>query len=356
MPRSSLFKVNRLCLKLALAVAAVVLGLGGGLYLASGLAGGALGGAAVGGGALAVGGATYAIAYMLLDARLRLARTTLRRIRRHDFEQLEAARITRGDELDALLRQVYRTGLSLEKEISELRKMEDYRREFLGDVSHELKTPIFAIQGFAETLLGGGLEDERFRRAFVEKILRNAARLSVLARDLQEISRIETGELKMQMAPFDLQAMVAEVLEQLEPAAQHRDVRLRHHIPAGLPRVVGDRERLRQVLVNLVDNAVKYNNPGGHVEVVARVLPAGEVKVSVVDDGIGVAPQDVPRLTERFFRVDKSRSRAQGGTGLGLAIAKHILQAHDRRLVIESQPGRGSTFGFTLPPAQAATS
>ena len=302
--------------------------------------------------AAASGLVAYAVAHRLLAFRLHLARSTLKQIRKHQFENLEAAHTPRDDELGEVIWQVYRTGLAQEKEIRALRKMEDYRREFLGNVSHELKTPIFAVQGFAETLLNGALDDPRFRRSFVEKILRNTDRLNNLTRDLSEISRLETGELKMTMAPFDLWRTLGEVAESLEPLAQSRGVVLQCRAPEGLPPIWGDRERIRQVLLNLVTNAVAYNNPGGHVDVVARRLPSGEVKVSVVDDGIGIASEDVPRLTERFYRADKSRSRNQGGTGLGLAIVKHILAAHERALVVESVPGKGSTFGFTLPTAK----
>lgn len=337
-------RINRIALKLAGAVAAGTLVLALVVYAASlGAGWGALGLA------LGAGGMTLYVAHRILAERLELARSTLRQIRRHQFENLDATRLQRNDELGALIWEVYRTGQALEKEIRELKRLENYRREFLGDVSHELKTPIFAIQGFAETLLEGALEDEQHRRRFVEKILRNASRLSNLASDLAEISRIETGELQMTVESFSLPALVEEVVESLEPAARAQDVAVRHHVPNNLPPVKGDRERIRQVLINLSDNAIKYNNPGGHVELVARLLPSGEVKVSVVDDGLGVAPEHIPRLTERFYRVDKSRSRVQGGTGLGLAIVKHILGAHERQLVVESSPGRGSTFGFTLP-------
>ncbi len=301
-----------------------------------------------------VGGAAYVVARRLLARRLMLARTTLRRIRKHQFERLEAPRTPQddephGDELSALVWQVYRTGQALEEEIRELKKMENYRREFIGNVSHELKTPIFAIQGFAETLLEGALEDERVRHTFVEKILRNAGRMDHLARDLAEIARIETGELQMTPALFELEKLVREACESLEVAARAGRVTLRCQIGPHLPMALGDRERLRQVLINLIDNAIKYNREGGRVEVSARRLPDGRIKVSVVDDGIGIAPEHVPRLTERFYRVDRSRSREQGGTGLGLAIVKHILGAHGSRLLVESTPGRGSTFGFTVP-------
>jgi two-component system phosphate regulon sensor histidine kinase PhoR len=299
---------------------------------------------------------TYAGAVALLAPRMELARSTLEQIRKRRFDHLEAvAHRPGGDELNNLLSQAYRTGQVLEKEIEALRKVENYRREFLGNVSHELKTPIFSIRGYAETLLDGALEDPVVNRGFVEKILRNANRLGHLTNDLVEISRIETGELKMTMKPFDLARTTQEVTELLEPVAQDRSVQMLNLVPRTLPLVMGDEDRIRQVLVNLADNAIKYNNPGGHVELVARLLPSGEVKVWVADDGLGIAPQHLPRLTERFYRVDKSRSRQQGGTGLGLAIVKHILGAHNRTLMIESSPAAGSTFGFVLPAAPAGT-
>jgi len=296
--------------------------------------------------------ATYIASYQVLHNRMELARRTLHQIRRHQFENLETTESPKGDELNALIWQVYRTGLALEKEIRELRKIENYRRDFLGNVSHELKTPIFAIHGFAETLLDGAIHDERFSEAFVEKILRNAKRLHNLAQDLAAIARIETGELKMTMEPFHLARLVREIIESLEGTAADKTITLQYHLSEGLPTVMGDRERIGQVITNLVDNAIKYNDEGGHVEVVARRLPTNEVKISIVDNGIGIPPQHIARLTERFFRVDTSRSRSQGGTGLGLAIVKHILGAHKQTLRIESGPNKGSTFSFALAVAE----
>ncbi len=338
-------KLHRLSLKLA-GVAAGAAGLAG---LVAWALGAPLWGAVLG--VVLAGGSVYAASYRLLARRLGLANSTLRQIRRHRFERLEAVHLPKGDEMNDLIWQVYRTGQALEAEMQRLKKMEDYRREFVGTVSHELKTPTFAIQGFAETLLDGALDDERVRRTFVEKILRNADRMNHLARDLAAIARIETGELQMQEAPFALPELVREVNESLELAAEAKEIVLDHRFPDTLPPVVGDRNHLRQVLSNLVDNAIKYANPGGRVAVVVRQLPEGPVKVAVVDDGIGISKAHIERLTERFYRVDRSRSRDQGGTGLGLAIVKHILSAHGAELTVDSVPGRGSTFGFTLPAA-----
>lgn len=364
--------VHRLAWKLAGVVAATAgaLAVGGHLLGAAWPLEEGLAAAAV------LGGGAYVAAWRLVARRLETARILLRHVRRFEFEALEAREASheearppeagetalpgeerspaqrRRDELDALLDETRHTGQTLAEELHELRKMENYRREFIGNVSHELKTPIFSIRGFSETLLEGALEDESVRRSFVEKIMRNADRLRHLASDLAEIARIETGELKMTVAAFALRPLVQEVVESLEPVAKEKGVTLQERLPEGLPQVKGDRERLRQVLTNLVDNAIKYNEAGGSVEVAARQMPSGAVKTYVVDDGIGVAPEHIARLTERFYRVDQSRSRSQGGTGLGLAIVKHILGAHGSELTISSSPHHGSTFGFALQAAE----
>ncbi|PSQ81269.1 MAG: histidine kinase [Bacteroidetes bacterium QS_8_68_15] len=366
--------------------ALVVAGAAGLAWTGASLTGGAWGWAVPV--AAALGAAAYVAARRLTGERLEAVRALLHRLRAFDFEGLgededgggapsgdapaaeyddddddrgsdDDARADvslRRDEVDALLVEARRTGRVLADRMRELRKMENYRREFIGNVSHELKTPIFSIQGFAETLQGGALEDEDVRGSFVEKILHNADRLRHLARDLAEIARIETGELEMTVTTFPLGPLVEEVTESLGPVADEKEVALSERLPEGLPRVRGDRDRLRQVLSNLVDNAVKYNTEGGAVEVAARRMPGGDVKVYVVDDGVGVEPEHVERLTERFYRVDQSRSRQQGGTGLGLAIVKHILGAHGSKLSVSSSPGHGSTFGFVLAAASGSGS
>lgn len=233
--------------------------------------------------------------------------------------------------------------------LRQLKQIENYRQEFLGDVSHELQTPIFAVQGFAETLLDGALEDHAVNRAFVEKILRHSKRLSTLVNDLSHIAQIETGSLKMNVVSFNPSALVADVEESLGLAAEPATIELSHFVGPDVERARGDEARIRQVLENLVSNGIKYNEPGGRVEITVRRNEEGGVIFSVTDDGIGLSDEDFPRVTERFFRVDKSRSRERGGTGLGLAIVKHILEAHGSGLRIHSQLGRGSTFSFELP-------
>ena len=350
--------VHRIAFRVALTTAATVGAVGAALALgldAALPAAEALGVALASAIGLAVvaGAVAYAAVQSRIGGRLELARRTLREARKRRFDGLAAlAAAADRDELDALIQQVYRAGRALQAEIERLETMESYRRDFLGDVSHELRTPIFAVTGFAETLLDGALDDDRVRRRFVEKVLANARRLEALTRDLTDISKLETGRMQLRRAPFALKGLAVEVAEGLERMAAEQGVDLQVRMPDGLPLADGDRDRVRQVLANLVENAVTYNNPGGHVEVAARRLPSGDLRVSVVDDGIGVPTADVPRLTDRFFRVDKSRTREQGGTGLGLSIVKHILEAHGQRLAVESRPGYGSSFAFTLPAAE----
>lgn len=328
--------------KLAVPVVGVV-GLGGlvlGLSVGASLAS-----------AFIVGLVAYAAVWGLLHRRLQTIHDLLHHLRAHRFEELGTSPSPRGDEIDGLVWELHRTGQMLNREIDDMRRMESYRREFIGNVSHELKTPIFSIQGFAETLSDGALEDPSVNHAFLQKIVRNANRLDRLARDLSEIARLETGTMDMQVTAFDIDALAEEVIETLQPKAEEQDVQLRLDMPADpLPAIEGDRERIRQVLVNLIDNAIKYNEPGGYVAVSATPVD-GAVRVAVRDDGIGIPERHLNRLTERFYRVDKSRARHQGGSGLGLSIVKHILSAHDAQLDVESTVGKGSTFTFVLPVA-----
>jgi len=339
--------VNRLAAKIAGPVA-----LAGPIFWYA--AGGAPFWSAVGGGLLS-GAVAYGAAYFWLDGRLRRTGAALRHLRRHHFHDL-APPSDPNDELGVLMREVHRTGQKLENEIRELKELESYRQEFIGNVSHELKTPIFSVQGFTETLLDGALKDDAVNRTFLEKILHNVNRLDTLAQDLSAITEIETGEMEMSTAPFQISEVFGDVLDSVQLKADQKNIAVQQQLDAPLPEVYGDRDRIQRVLVNLVDNAIKYNEAGGTVVLRAQSQSTSEVSVEVNDDGIGISSKHLPRLTERFYRVDKSRSRNQGGTGLGLAIVKHILGAHDRDLHVESTPGEGSTFHFTLPTAPRPTS
>ncbi len=295
-----------------------------------------------------VGVVTFFAILWMIRQQVDALRSTLETIgqKKEEFMYDEVSRPQ--DELTHLLRLAHEAGQRVASQMQELEQTEHYRREFLGNVSHELKTPIFAIRGFAETLLDGALDDERVRRSFVKKVLRNAHRLGNLAEDLSSVARIEMGELAMDLQPLNLIELSTEVLESLESKASKRNITLRLSMQENLPEVMADPHHIGQVLSNLIDNGIKYGRDGGQIEVIARTLSEPLVKVSVVDNGVGIPSEYISRLTERFFRVEPSRSSKLGGTGLGLAIVKHILSAHNSQLMIESIPDRGSTFGFAL--------
>lgn len=239
-------------------------------------------------------------------------------------------------------------------DVTELRQLERVRTEFVANVSHELRTPLTAIQGYLETLLSGALEEPENARRFLEIVLRHSERLGRLLNDLTDLSNIELGKVTLRKEPVRLDELVASVVEIIGPRAARSRVGVTAATPAELPAVVADRDRLVQVLINLVDNAVKYTPEGGAVTVTARATGDGTVEIAVADTGIGIPAADLPRITERFYRVDKTRSRELGGTGLGLAIVKHLVLAHGGELRIESQEQQGTTVRFTLPIHPAA--
>jgi len=254
-------------------------------------------------------------------------------------------------------------------EITELKKLEAVRRDFVANVSHELRTPLTAIRGYAETLLGGALDDPENSRKFLGVIERNSERLTRLIDDLLVLSDLELGRTGLQRTSVPVTAAVEAAFEVVGEKAGRGGVQLHHDDVNELPPIDGDSDRVEQVLVNLIDNAVKYTPSGGSVTVTARCLTDGErdngaaktrggdyVEIAVCDTGIGIPSQDLPRLTERFYRVDKARSRELGGTGLGLAIVKHIVQAHGGWMRIDSELGRGTRVRVAFPARRAATS
>jgi two-component system phosphate regulon sensor histidine kinase PhoR len=237
----------------------------------------------------------------------------------------------------------------LRTDIVQLRKLERHRTEFLGNVSHELRTPIFALQGYIETLLNGAVNDPNVSTSFLRKALDQASRLNALLEDLIDISRIESGEMKMSFRYFRLNEFLESVCEDLRPEAERKHVALR--IESGFPpemELYGDKERLRQVFSNLIANGIYYNKPEGLVIVSAKPV-AGGVRIAVKDTGIGIPQEHQGRIFERFYRVDRDRAREQGGTGLGLAIVKHIVEAHRSKVELTSTEGVGSEFSFVLP-------
>ncbi|MGH7599984.1 MAG: ATP-binding protein [bacterium] len=237
----------------------------------------------------------------------------------------------------------------LRDDLKQMRKLETMRTQFLGNVSHELRTPIFAVQGYLETLLEGKVENEQIKRSFLEKTYRQAERLNNLLTDLIDISRIESGEMQMSFRYFDPQDWLGKQVADLQARAQEYNITLSLVKPKFARRisVLGDRERLTQVIINLADNAIKYNLPGGKVEIGYRDKRES-VEIFVSDTGRGIPSEHLSRIFERFYRVDKERSRSVGGTGLGLAIVKHIVEAHDSEVNVWSEMGKGSTFSFVL--------
>jgi two-component system phosphate regulon sensor histidine kinase PhoR len=234
-------------------------------------------------------------------------------------------------------------------DVTALRQLERVRTEFVANVSHELRTPLTAIQGYLETLLSGALEERENARRFLEIALRHSERLGRLLNDLTDLSNIELGKVALRREPVRVDEVVASVVGIIAPRAARAKVDVTSHVPPDLPQVPADRDRLAQILINLVDNAVKYTPEGGSVTVTARRVAESTIETAVTDTGIGIPPADLPRITERFYRVDRARSRELGGTGLGLAIVKHLVMAHGGQLGIESEQERGTTVRFTLP-------
>ena len=234
-------------------------------------------------------------------------------------------------------------------DVTALRQLERVRTEFVANVSHELRTPLTAIQGYLETLLSGALEERENARRFLEIALRHSERLGRLLNDLTDLSNIELGKVALRREPVRIDEVVASVVGIIAPRAARAKVDVTSHVPPDLPQVPADRDRLAQILINLVDNAVKYTPEGGSVTVTARRVAESTIETAVTDTGIGIPPADLPRITERFYRVDRARSRELGGTGLGLAIVKHLVMAHGGQLGIESEQERGTSVRFTLP-------
>jgi two-component system phosphate regulon sensor histidine kinase PhoR len=253
-----------------------------------------------------------------------------------------------ADEIGQVARAVNEMVDRLKVDIAQLQKLERVRSEFLGNVSHELRTPIFSLQGFLETLLNGAVDDPAVNRDFLQKAYSHAERLNTLLGDLINISQIESGEMKLSFRYFRLREFLASVVNDFQPVAE------RHHVHLSLDSqlssdvdVFGDKERLSVALGNLIENAIKYNKPGGEVALSCK-QGDGRVQIVVADTGVGIAREHLPRIFERFYRVDKDRSRDVGGTGLGLAIVKHIVEAHGSNVQVESDVGKGSSFSFTL--------
>jgi two-component system phosphate regulon sensor histidine kinase PhoR len=239
--------------------------------------------------------------------------------------------------------------IARQKEIEALQKNAEFRREFIADISHELKTPIFATQGYIHTLLDGAIDDKQVRMKFLKRAAKSLDSLDVLVKDLLTLNQMESGVIKFTFTEFDLKDLIQEVIDQLEHKASKRDVAIKLEFePEKAHLTRADRPKIYRVCQNLIFNAVKYNHDGGEVKVAIKTHK-NTIQVDVKDNGQGIPPEDLKRIFERFYRVEKSRSKERGGTGLGLAIVKHILEGHKSKISVSSTVGKGSIFSFSLP-------
>lgn len=235
-----------------------------------------------------------------------------------------------------------------DSELEELEKLAAYRRRFIGDVSHELKTPIFNIQGFIHTLLDGAIDDPAVNTQYLQRAARNVERLQMIVEDLETINKLEAGQMVLEISNFDIYALAEEVFADLEIRANERSIRLVFKEGADQHFMVkADKESIRQVLINLVHNSIKYGLEGGQTKLSFYDVET-YILVEVSDNGLGIAEEHLPHVFDRFYRADKHRSREAGGTGLGLSIVKHIIEAHHQTINVRSNVGQGATFGFTL--------
>lgn len=235
-------------------------------------------------------------------------------------------------------------------DITELRRLEKIRQDFVANVSHELRTPISSIKGYAETLLEGAIEDKDNAKEFIGIIYQDSNRLASLINDLLDLSKIESGKLQMSFAELDPVLLIKKAVTVIDNQAKAKSIALQIDIPQSLPKIKADETRFSQVMINLLDNAIKYSSEGGTATISAKVAD-NTLQIDISDTGIGISEKDLPRIFERFYRVDKARSRELGGTGLGLSIVKHIVSAHGGHVWVKSELGSGSTFSFTIPLA-----
>jgi two-component system phosphate regulon sensor histidine kinase PhoR len=252
-------------------------------------------------------------------------------------------------DMATLTKQVKQFAMDKKMEIETLKIREEYRREFLGNVSHELKTPLFTVQGYLSTLIDGAINDKSVRKKYLERAEKGVERLIYIVEDLDMIAKLEMGDVNLEIAPFDIVELVQNVFDLLELNADNKNIILMFDRKYNKSiQVFADKGKIQQVLTNLIMNSIKYGNQNGTTEVTIEDLIEDKLIVRIRDNGEGIESHNIPRLFERFFRVDKSGARSEGGSGLGLSIVKHILEAHGEKIYIESEFGKGSEFSFTL--------
>lgn len=264
-----------------------------------------------------------------------------------ESSSLRGKRIT--TDMATLTRELEKFARDKKLEIETLKIQEEYRREFLGNVSHELKTPLFTVQGYLLTLLDGAMNDKTLRKKYLQRAEKGVERLTYIVQDLDMITKLEVGDLNLQFSKFNIVELIQNVFDLLEMKADRKGIILMFDAKYIKPVMVyADQEKTQQVVTNLVMNSVKYGKENGTTEVSIEDLVNNKVIVRVKDNGEGIDQKHIPRLFERFYRVDKSGARTEGGSGLGLAIVKHIIEAHDEKIYVESTFGQGSEFSFTL--------
>ncbi|MFA7138663.1 MAG: ATP-binding protein, partial [Bacteroidales bacterium] len=284
--------------------------------------------------------------------KIKLIYKTIHNLKRPKGQKTSTIDVNERDVLEKVNTEVREWAESQRQIISDLEQTASYRREFLGNVSHELKTPIFNIQGYVLTLLDGGLEDPAINRKYLLKTEQSINRMIAIVNDLEAITKLESGELLPKKSVFDILQLTTEVIEFLEVKAKKigNKITIAGSHERSIP-VFADREKIRTVLTNLIDNSIKYSKGMNGRTVISFFDLDENILTEISDDGIGIPEESIPRLFERFYRTDKARSREQGGTGLGLAIVKHIIHSHNQTINVRSKQGVGTTFGFTLEKA-----
>ncbi len=307
---------------------------------------------------LALLGAVFGVAfvanfYLIRYYIFRRVKLIYKIIHRHKLpSDFKASKIDMGKNiLESVEEDVGKWVEQTDRDFEELERLATYRRRFIGDVSHELKTPIFNIQGFIHTLIDGAVDDPEVNMLYLQRAARNVERLQTIVEDLETINKLEAGQMVLDLRDFDIHELTDEVFADLEMRANERNVRLTFKEGASQHiRVRADKESIRQVLMNLIHNSIKYGKEGGLTKVSFYDVES-YILIEVSDNGIGMDAEHMKHVFDRFYRVDKHRSREAGGTGLGLSIAKHILEAHKQSVSVRSTVGQGSTFGFTLEKA-----
>ncbi|MEM6514552.1 MAG: ATP-binding protein [Bacteroidota bacterium] len=299
---------------------------------------------------------TYILCFIIIQ--FRVERFIYRRVKRiyDDLTLLESTSLRNQPittDMATLTREIDKYAKDKKVEIETLKIREEYRKEFLGNVSHELKTPLFTVQGYLLTLLDGAISDPNISNKYLKRANKGVERLIYIVRDLDMITKLEVGDLSLNIDTFDIIELVESVFDLLEMKAAKKKISLIFDMDYPKPiMVVADRERIQQVLSNLIVNSIKYGHEKGTTEISIENLIKNKVIVRVTDNGEGISDLNLPRLFERFYRVDKSGSRKEGGSGLGLSIVKHIIEAHDEKIYVESELGVGSEFSFTLEKAE----